>query len=169
MPQRVCTWTRIPLLALAALTLAVGCDGGDKLSPSSESPATPPAPIDSSAAVPVDSSVAGTVPGDSLTTVPPDSAAVAGASAVAIGTQPGIVFGSWFMTIANLSSVHNGTLVGGQISPTNILTWLSGARAKGARVVIKLCMGKDSYVKNSDGTFSFTKWKALVDKYRTVN
>jgi hypothetical protein len=170
MLQRVCTWARIQLITIAALTFAAGCAGDDKLSPSSESPTTTPATSDSSAAaVPADSSVASTVPSDSLAAVPGDSTAVVGASAIASGTQPGIVFGSWFMTAVDLSSVHTGTLVGGLISPTNILTLLSGARAKGARVVIKLCMGKDSYVKNSDGTFSFTKWKALVDRYRTVN
>jgi hypothetical protein len=170
MLQRVCTWARIQFLPIAALAVAVGCDGGDKLSPSSEPPTATPATSDSIAtAVPADSSVASAVPSDSLTAVPADSTAVAGASAFASGTQPGIVFGSWFMTVADLSSVHTGTLIGGGLSPTNILTLLSGARAKGARVVIKLCMGKDSYVKNSDGTFSFTKWKALIDQYRTVN
>lgn len=170
MLQRVCTWARIRLLAVAALTFAAGCDGGDKLSPSAESPTATPATSDSNATgVPADSSVITTLPSDSLTAVPADSTAVAGASAFASGTQPGIVFGSWFMTVANLSSVYTGTLVGGGLTPTNILALLSGARTKGARVVIKLCMGKDSYVKNPDGTFSFTKWKALIDQYRNVN
>ena len=46
---------------------------------------------------------------------------------------------------------------------------LSGARAKGGRVVIKLSKGNDSFVKNGDGTFSLTKWKALVGAFKNVN
>ncbi len=58
---------------------------------------------------------------------------------------------------------------GGPLSPDNIISQLSGARAKGGRVVVKLCKGRDEYVKNPDGTFSLTKWKALVDRYKKVN
>ena len=151
-------WLR--LASLAAVAVAAGCGGDDRLSPSVESPAAVPATADSmatdSTGLPLDST-AGLIP-DSLT-----------ASTLAAGTQPGIVFGTWFMEISDLTPVHNGTLRGGGLSPSNILSFLSGARAKGARVVIKLCMGQDSYVKNPDGTFSFTKWKALIDKYKGVN
>lgn len=167
-----CAWVR--LLAVAALTFAGACNGSDKLSPSSESP-TPTAPStgDSLASVPTDSTAAPgdttSIPSDSVTTGPTDSSSTDGGAAFTAGTQPGIVFGSWFMDVSDLNSVHTGTLRGGGLTPTNILTLLSGARAKGGRVVIKLCMGSDSYVKNSDGTFSFTKWKALVDRFKTVN
>jgi len=65
--------------------------------------------------------------------------------------------------------VHTGWLNGGSISPSNVLANLSAARAKGGRVVLKLCKGKDSYVKNADGTFSISKWKSLVSQYRNVN
>jgi hypothetical protein len=82
---------------------------------------------------------------------------------------PGIVFGTWNMRNQYLSSVHTGWLNGGPLDPSNIVTWLSGARSKNARVVIKLCKGKDSYVKNSDGSFSLTKWKSLVSRYKSVN
>lgn len=166
-----CAWVR--LLLVAALTFATACNGSDKLSPSSESP-TPTAPSngDSLASVPTDSAA---VPGDSIPT-PPDSltggpvdSSATDVAGFAAGTQPGVVFGSWFMEVSDLNSVHTGTLRGGGLTPTNILTLLSGARAKGARVVIKLCMGSDSYVKNSDGTFSFTKWKSLVDRFKSVN
>jgi hypothetical protein len=58
---------------------------------------------------------------------------------------------------------------GGPLEPSNIISWLSGARSKGGRVVIKLCKGKDSYIKNADGTFSLSKWKSLVSRYRNVS
>jgi hypothetical protein len=35
--------------------------------------------------------------------------------------------------------------------------------------VLKLCKGRDSYVKNADGTFSLSKWKSLVSQYRNLN
>ena len=100
---------------------------------------------------------------------PTDSAAgvvpVTDASSVA----PGIVFGTFNMFTPQLSSVHTGALLGGGLVPTNILPQLADARAKGARVVLKLCRGRDSFVKNADGTFSLTKWKALVARYQSVN
>lgn len=82
---------------------------------------------------------------------------------------PGIVFGTFNMTSENLTSVHTGWLQGGPLDPTTILSKLSGARAKGGRVVIKLCKGRDEYVKNADGTFSLSKWKSLVGRYKNVN
>jgi hypothetical protein len=83
-------------------------------------------------------------------------------------SRPGLVFGSVSMPNSYLDQVHTGWLTGGPLDPSNILSHLSGARAKGGRVVIKLCKGKDQYVKNSDGTFSLTKWKSLVSRYRNV-
>jgi hypothetical protein len=79
---------------------------------------------------------------------------------------PGIVFGVINMPNNYLSTVLTGWLNGGPLDPSNIDAWLSGARAKGARVVLKLCKGHDRYVKNSDGTFSLSKWKALVARYQ---
>jgi hypothetical protein len=162
------------LLGVVVVTFAAACNGSDKLSPSSESPpATTPSTGDSlasspgdSAAVPGDST---SIPSDSVPGVPVDSSGTDSNPDLTAGTQPGIVFGTWFMDVSDLSSIHTGTLRGGGLTPTNILTLLSGARAKGARVVIKLCMGSDSYVKNADGTFSFTKWKSLVDRFKSVN
>ncbi len=84
-------------------------------------------------------------------------------------SRPGIVFGTFNMRNEYLDNVHTGWMNGGPLEPSNILSWLSGARAKGARVAIKLCKGKDSYVQNGDGTFSLTKWKSLVSRYRNVN
>jgi hypothetical protein len=68
-----------------------------------------------------------------------------------------------------LGTVHTGSHIGGALSPTNMLGLLSNARARGARYVLKMCMGSDKWVKNADGTFSFTKWKALVDRFKAVN
>jgi hypothetical protein len=101
-----------------------------------------------------------------------DSVDLGGSASAVLETRssrPGIVFGTFNMTNASLSSVHTGWMNGGKLEPSTILSHLSGARAKGGRVVIKLCKGKDSYVKNGDGTFSLTKWKSLVSRYKNVN
>jgi hypothetical protein len=161
----------LAVFSVAVLTFAAaGCDGGDKLSPSTENPvATAPTPGDS-ATIPVDS--AGE-PADS-SSLPADSSGLSGDStglvpAATAGTQPGIVFGSYQMTAGDLNSIHTGTVVGGQVNETNVIQFLAGVKAKGGRVVLKMCAGRDSFVKNADGTFSLSKWKSLVDRFRKVN
>lgn len=81
----------------------------------------------------------------------------------------GIVFASVGISNGHLGNVHTGWMAGGALSPKSILQDLSGARAKGGRVVIKLSKGRDTFVKNGDGNFSLTKWKALVGAYKNVN
>jgi hypothetical protein len=129
-----------------------------------DSTVPPPAPVDSTVPPPGDS---GAVPPPPDSTLPPpeDSIPTDGAGAL----LPGIVFGTFHMPNSYLSSVHTGTLYGGEVSPSNILTLLSQARAKGARVIVKLSMGRERFVLNDDGTFSVTKWKALVDRYKSIN
>ena len=100
---------------------------------------------------------------------PVESADPAAAVLDTRSSRPGIVFGTFNMRNSDLDNVHTGWMNGGPLEPSSILSWLSGARAKGGRGVIKLCKGKDSYVKNGDGTFSLTKWKSLVSRYRSVN
>lgn len=131
-------------LALFALT-ACGEDavGPTSLAPAGDplDPATPPAPAEPAAAGVLDTR----------------------------SGLPGIVFASFSMENKYITSVHTGWMQGGAISPSNILSQLSGAKAKGGRVFIKLSMGLDKYVKNGDGTFSLTKWKSLVDRFKSVN
>jgi hypothetical protein len=81
----------------------------------------------------------------------------------------GIVFATAGMRNADLNKVHTGWKNGGALDPKNILSWLSGARAKGGRAVVKLSKGSDRFVTNGDGTFSLSKWKSLVGAYRNVN
>lgn len=60
-------------------------------------------------------------------------------------------------------------MLGGPLSPNNIVSVLTETRNKGGRIVLKLCKGRDTYVKDANGNFSFTKWKLLIDQYRNVN
>src|SRR3954464_1168326 len=140
---------RFQLLGLVALTLAAACDSSDKLSPSSETPvATTPSTGDSAASVPSDSSSA---PFDSKSMAPGSSAGLDSTGApvptsFATGTQPGIVFGSYGMTATDLNSIHTGILNGGGITETNVGSLLAAIKAKGGRLVLKMCMGDDKYV-----------------------
>jgi hypothetical protein len=144
------------VFALACLALwSAGC-AGDGVGPNPASSTN----ADSVAATPTDSS---TITSDTLNTdsLPPGSSA--------LSALPGISFGVAEMQKEYFSTIYTGTQPGGMLDPSNMLSWLSAARAKGARVVVKLCKGRDLWVKNADGTFSFTKWKALVDRYKAVN
>lgn len=170
---------RASLLLLFVISAACG---GEGIGPSTEAAL----PADSTATAPTDSATApaDTIPappGDSLTvpdsTTVPDSAVPPTDSTATGGTEvpagdgsllPGITFGSGNMTASYLNSVHTGTLLGGPLSPTNIVSVLTAVRSKGGRIVVKLCKGHDKYVQNDDRTFSFTKWKSLVNQYRNV-
>lgn len=81
-------------------------------------------------------------------------------------TQPGIVFSSANLTLAQINSVHTGLVY--TATPSGLLTFLSQLRAKGGRVLIKLAGPETSY-KNADGTFNLTKWKAGVDRFRNID
>jgi hypothetical protein len=152
--------------ALGLVLMLLGGCGENGMNPSTENPTAGSAPGDSAATIPADSMV----PTDS-TIVPTDSTLIdsSGVTTLAGSVPPGIVFGVYNMDVEQMTSVLNGTMQGGGLTPDNILSRLAAARAKGARMVLKMCMGDDKYVKNPDGTFSFTKWKALVDRFRSVN
>ncbi|HEX2249317.1 MAG TPA: hypothetical protein VHH32_03165 [Gemmatimonadales bacterium] len=163
--HRLSGGVRHRLFLAAAFVFAGACGSEDGLSPSAESP-TAAAPSDSippadSSAAPIDSTLSSP---DSLA---PTDAGPAGAT-LAVGTQPGIVFGSQGMGPEDLNSIHTGTWVGGAISPDNVIAFLTGVRKKGGRAVIKMTMGSDKYITNADGTFSLSKWKGLVDRFRIV-
>ncbi len=81
-------------------------------------------------------------------------------------TAPGIAFASFDMDNALLGSVHTGAVRA--TDPATLLSLLAGARAKGARLVISM-HGNDKYSKNADGTFSLSKWKSMVDRFKSVN
>jgi hypothetical protein len=76
------------------------------------------------------------------------------------------VFGTFGIKNDLLGTVHTGSVRAPD--PTNILTLLSGARAKAARIVIDPVL-TDGSVKNADGTFSLSKWKTVVGRFKSVN
>jgi hypothetical protein len=51
--------------------------------------------------------------------------------------------------------------------PADIVSRLTTDKGRGVRTVVSLAW--PARVKNADGTFSFTKWKAQVDRFRTLS
>src|SRR5215210_7162477 len=137
------------LSSLLIVCVAAAC-GGDR--------------IVSSEATGLSDSTALQVPGPGA-----DASDSPGSILAATAQAPGIVYGTFGMDASLLNSVHTGTLRGGGVDQGNVGSILSAVRSKGGRIVLKLCNGKDNYVQNSDGTFSFTKWKALVDRFKQSN
>jgi hypothetical protein len=82
----------------------------------------------------------------------------------ATGTQPGIPHGAFNTRAGSMTPVLNGTMQG--IGPEWLMSDLAIIRAKGGRMILKMHGGLDTMVQNRDRTFSFTKWKALADRYR---
>jgi hypothetical protein len=79
---------------------------------------------------------------------------------------PGIAFGAFNLPTYLYNSTHTGAVKAA--GPLDILSTLYAARSKGARVVVRMS-GSDKYFQNSDGTFSFSKWKYRIDRFRKVN
>jgi len=164
---------------LVLVLIGAGC-GSDSTALSSEAAlpidsavTVPTAPSDTSSIPPADTAVTTPDSATSDSTVPPPGDSTGSGGTVIpdldASSLPGITFGTFTMPTSYLSSVHNGTHLGGPLSPSNIVSVLTATRSKGGRIVIKLCKGSDSYVKDADGNFSLTKWKALVSQYRNVN
>jgi hypothetical protein len=55
---------------------------------------------------------------------------------------------------------------GRTVAPSNVLATVRTARQEGARVILRMAV---SGVRNADGTFSLTKWKAAIDRYGSVD
>lgn len=155
----------LPAFAWGLLgVLGAACSSGDISSPTPQASS----PTDSTAATPTDSTI--TAPIDSA--MPPiDSSGMSGAAAALDNRspRPGIMFGSDGMRNEYFNNVHTGAKRGGGLTPENVMPLLADARARGARIVLKLSLGRDDFIQNSDRTFSLTKWKALVDRFRKVN
>lgn len=78
----------------------------------------------------------------------------------------GIPFGIFVLPTSQLGSRYNGVqkIIWAQYLVSN----LAAIRSSGGRLALNMSGAQSGY-KNSDGTFSFTKWKAQVAKFKTVN
>ena len=94
---------------------------------------------------------------------PADDGVAAEGPEFAVAPPPGIVFASFALTPAQFTSVHTGAVRG--MSPGSLLSYLASVKAENGRVLLNLA----GEARNLDGTFSLTKWKTLIDRYKGIN
>jgi hypothetical protein len=150
---------------MAALIGLGACDNSERLAPlnSSDSPIVlaDTASGDDSAAATDSAAVTDTL----SDAVAEANEALPEAAFVTAARAPGVVFGHFQMKNSQLTSVYNGAfrLPG----PRDLLYSLASARARQGRILVQLS-GADHTVKNRNGTFSLSKWKAQVARFRRI-
>jgi hypothetical protein len=92
--------------------------------------------------------------------------AVPVAPELATSFSGGIPIGLFHQPNSEFGSRYNGALRNDW--PAYLVSNLSTIRAKGGKVMLMMA-GQQKYYKNADGTFSLSKWKARIDRYRKVN
>lgn len=96
-----------------------------------------------------------------------DSVGALAAISFASGSfRGGIPFGVFHLPKDQYGNAYNGSL--GNIYPKYLIDYLETARRSGTRVMLSLPSSEDNF-KNSNGTFSLTKWKKQVDRFRGVD
>jgi hypothetical protein len=77
-----------------------------------------------------------------------------------------IPFASFDMDNAFLGAPYNGSVR--LPAPGDVTRLMTGARAKGGRIVLQLT-GHNPSVQNSNRTFSLEKWKRQIDRFKSLN
>jgi hypothetical protein len=78
----------------------------------------------------------------------------------------GIPMGLFAMPTSEFGSRYNGAMR--NIGTYQLVSELSSIRSRGGKVILMMA-GAQPFYKNADGTFSLSKWKARVDRYRQTN
>ncbi|MEO6056764.1 MAG: hypothetical protein ABIQ49_07990, partial [Gemmatimonadales bacterium] len=106
-------------------------------------------------------------------TLGPDSSAPAapggetsGPSLVTSNFAGGVPFGLFAQPTTAFGSRYNGAMV--NIWPQFLLAELAKIKASGGRTVV-IFVGNQEYYKDASGHFDFGKWKARVDRFRSVD
>ncbi|MGN6392133.1 MAG: hypothetical protein ACTHM9_07795 [Gemmatimonadales bacterium] len=93
---------------------------------------------------------------------PPDSTPTSQPGQTPSGTA--LAFGVFQAPTSTYSNRWTGSVY--RADPSTVMSRLSDAQANGLRSVVNLA--RPGKVKNADGTFNLTKWKAEVDQYRPL-
>jgi hypothetical protein len=105
-----------------------------------------------------DTSTPGAPAGQSTQVEAPSLASVSFPGGIPFGLskQPATAYGSVFDGAKNT------------FDPASIVSTLAAIKSRGGKVAIMLA-GPEWYYKDADGHFSFTKWKARIDRFNNVN
>jgi hypothetical protein len=144
--------------ALSALVFAIGCDGTDRiLSPAGDGEPLTPTAVDDPAVITI----------DTLTDAELDaSVAMAEVSLASASTGKGIAFGPYGLPSNLFGGVYSGSVRA--IGPGYALSTLRAAKAKGARVLVRLSTSHSNW-QNTNHTVNLEKWKAQVARFKKVN
>jgi hypothetical protein len=82
---------------------------------------------------------------------------------VPLGSANGFTFGAWDLRAEDYMAPFNSSVV--SLSPEYAWPLLDGLQGKGSKVFVAFAGGSFSNVQNADGTFSYDKWKARVDRF----
>jgi len=134
---------RAPVLVAVMLT-AAACNSDDPFTPDNNT-LTPPSEPNTQDG------------GQELTEIGPS---------LATSFDGGIPMGLFHLPSSDYGSRYNG----GVYTPgtSALLSYLQAARARGGKVMLSLS-GSQKYYKDAAGHFSLSKWKARIDRFRTVN
>jgi hypothetical protein len=97
---------------------------------------------------------------------PDPAGAVAEGVSMASAFRGGIPFGTFHLPRNQYGRTYTGTL--GNISPGYLRSYLETARKNGAKVMVTFS-GNERHFKNSNRSFSLTKWKQRVNRFRRLN
>jgi hypothetical protein len=141
---------RLPI-ATALMVSLVACNGDDTLNP-----------------VPSTTTTTGAEPADQVLTLTDDGVAAApiAPTEAAVSFAGGIPMGTFAQPTSEFGSIYNGALR--NIGTNRILSELSAIRSRGGKIVLMMA-GSQPYYLNRDGTFSLSKWKERVNRYRNIN
>jgi hypothetical protein len=161
----LCRRWQLQLGAVVFLGGAWACGGSNSLSPSAEAPLASDTTL---AGAPADSTI---IAAGDTSLVPPSDSSLAqdtvGIATAAASPGPGIVFALMGMRGPAITAPYNGSKYG--VQPSYIISNLEAVRARGGRMIVELASGSDANIQNPDGTFSLTKWKALIDGFKKLN
>ena len=82
---------------------------------------------------------------------------------VSLTSSDGFTFGAWDLRAADYGAPFNSSVT--SLSPDYAWPLLDDLQAKGAKVFVNFAGGSFSNVQNADGTFSYEKWQARVDRF----
>ncbi len=148
---------RTPLFAAMILALAA-CDATETVNPDSS---TPPDELE---IVSVDDT-SETIP-DEIGDAGADSSTLAAPGLASVSFAGGIPFGTFHQPTTVYGTTYNGALR--NIYPNDLLSHLATIKARGGKVVLNLA-GSQARYRDKSGNFSLSKWKASVDRFKSVN
>jgi hypothetical protein len=98
----------------------------------------------------------------------PDPAEATAAEGLSLASafRGGIAFGTFHLPRTLYGRGYNGSM--GNISASYLRSYLETARRTGTKVIVTFS-GNERHFRNSNGSFSMTKWKQRVNRYKGIN